>query len=295
LTKKLSIATVVSSDDYQYFLPLFTYCAHKAYPEAGIMTFVCGKLDPESRPYIHGEVYENMFSDYKIGVSTYNALRQLIPSHYFEGYDYLYPTDADFLIFRQKIPHVDYYAEVMKNLDTPIACARGPTKGLRSTRLPGGWVENRTRMAAGCLMLKIPEWFEKTRVARNYYREIVKNQERDRFDKVEACTYREFDEVMIYRICLLSAIRTPTMKDHFATGEKMDAIYRDIHLGDFKFKSRYEDMNKMRRILRKRNALNYLELKTDDKWNKIVDYVSGKSHNISRMIRKLDHHVNERK
>ena len=198
---KLAIATIVSADEYQYYLPLFTFCANRAYPKAEVKTFVCGKLDPDSRPFIKGQVHENMFEDHKIGPSTYNSLRQLLPSKYFVGCDYLYPTDADFLIFRQKIPHVEYYADVMEKLKIPIACARGPLRGLLSTRLPGGWTENRTRIAAGCLMLKIPDWFRMTKEARDYYRFRVKYQKRDKYDKLPAASFREFDEVMIYRIC----------------------------------------------------------------------------------------------
>lgn len=292
---KLAIATIVSGDEYQYYAPLFTYCAKRAYPDAKIKTFVCGKLDPDSRPFIKGKVYEDMFKDYKIGSSTYNALRQLIPAKYFEGCDYLYPTDADFLIFKQKVAHVDYYAEIMEKLRIPIACARGPLKGMKSTRLdPNGWTENRTRIAAGCLMLKIPEWFDLTRTARQYYRKLVKHQKRDKFDSLPACTYREFDEVMIYRICKLAGLRTPERKDHFIHGKKMNSIYRDIHLGDFKFKKRYHNPNKMKRILRNRNVKNYLNLQNDPEWNEVAEYVSGKSGTIRRLLKKLDKYVLER-
>ena len=254
-----------------------------------------GKLDPDSRPFIKGKVYENMFEGYKIGDSTYNALRQLIPAKHFEGCDYLYPTDADFLIFQQKIPHMDYYADVMERIHQPIACARGPLRGIRRTRLDGqGWVDGRTRIAAGCLMLKIPEWFDLTREARQYYRKLVKHQKRDKFDTVPVCTYREFDEVMIYRICKMSDIRTPDRKDHFLNGEKMNSIYRDVHLGDFKFKNRYHNPSKMKRILRNRNVKNYLNLKNEPEWQRVTDYVSGKSDTIRRALNKLDRYVEKR-
>ena len=292
---KLAIATVVSSDEYQFYLPLFTFCAHRAYPYAAIKVFVCGKLDPDSRPFIHGKVYENMFEGYQEGESTYNAMRQLLPAKYFEGCDYLYSTDADFLMFKQKVSHMDYYAAVMDKIQQPIACARGPLRGLAATRLDGyGWTENRTRIAAGCIMQKIPEWFEATSVARKYYRHLVKHQRADRFDSVPACTYREFDEVMIYRICKMSDLRTPDRKDHFLNGEKMNAIYRDIHLGDFKFKKRYHNPSKMKRILRNRNVKNYLELQNVPEWQRITDYVSGKSGTIRRMLKKLDKYVSQR-
>jgi len=292
--KKLCITTIVSPDDFQFFLPLFTYCAQRAYPEAVIKTFVCGKLDPDSRPFIQGEVYEDMFTDYKIGPSTFNALRQLIPAKYFEGCNYLYPTDADFLMFRQKTPHVEYYADIMHRTGLPIACARGPLKGLKTTRMPGGWTEHRTRIAAGCLMLKIPDWFNATKKARRYYREVVKSQLRDRYDKLPACSYREYDEVMIYRICRMSKIRTPEWKDHFINKEKMSAVYRDIHLGDFKFKGRYHNVDKMKRILRRRNVRNYLKLQDDPEWYRITQYVSGKSKPIRRVLNKLERYVKER-
>lgn len=293
--KRLAIATIVSDDQFQYYAPLFSFCAHKAYPDAKIKIFVCGELDPDSRPFINGKVYENMFPNYKIGSSTYNALRQLIPAKHFEGCDYLYPTDADFLIFKQKISHMDYYADMVDKIQQPIACARGPLRGMNSTRLDEyGWTGHRKRIAAGCLMLKIPEWFDATREARQYYRTLVKFGKKDKFDPMPVASYREFDEVMIYRICKMSGIRTPDRKDHFLNGEKMNAIYRDIHLGDFKFKKRYNNPNKMKRILRNRNVKNYLSLQNDPEWQKVVDYVSGKSETIKRVLRKADKYVAKR-
>jgi len=182
----------------------------------------------------------------------------------------------------------------MDKIGLPIACARGPLKGLFATRLPGGWTNHRTRIAAGCLMLKIPEWFKMTRKARRYYRERIKDQHRDKYDRLPTCSYREFDEVMIYRICRMSKIRTPEWKNHFVHKVKMNAVYRDIHLGDFKFKGRYKNPNKMKRILRNRNVRNYLDLCEDQEWQKIVGYVSGKSDTIRKILRKLDKYVKER-
>ena len=74
----------------------------------------------------------------------------------------------------------------------------------------------------------------------------------------------------------------------------MNAVYRDIHLGDFKFKGRYKNENKMKRILRNRNVRNYIKLRNEPEWIDICAYVSEKSKTIRRILKKLDRYATER-
>lgn len=102
---KFCISTVVSADKYQWFIPLFSLSARKAYPECGLKVFVKGKLDPElkSKKRMFGDpsLFENQFLGVPDRRSTCNALRHLINPKHYKGYNYIYPTDVDFIITTQ--------------------------------------------------------------------------------------------------------------------------------------------------------------------------------------------------
>ena len=123
---------------------------------------------------------------------------------------------------------------MFKKIKSPCAVLRGAIKKPSRPKITAIWDWDFTRIAGGHIMLKNPEWFEKTAAARILYRSILLSGTHDEFDNHPSCSYREYDEVMFYRICKKSGIEMPTEKNCFLNGKYFNAKYRDIHLGDFK-------------------------------------------------------------
>ena len=116
----------------------------------------------------------------------------------------------------------------------------------------------------------------------------------DMLDNIPSCSYRDYGEVMLYRICKVSGLSTPGHKDCYANGEKADPHYRQIHVGDFKFKKRPRSLNKMGRILPLQNIFDYLRLKDDTNWKRIVSLVTKNNKQIADLMNKVDVHVRKR-
>ena len=301
---KVCLTTVVSDDLFQYYIPLFVYTAKKAYPNYGVKIFLRGRLNKHVRKLLndmkklrmcnpHFQVYEDYFLKYPKRISICNTLRHLLPADKFEKYDYLYITDIDFLIFRHEPTLGRYFQKRIEKTKLPYASFRGPyTRPRRPQITPAGWKGKYSRIADGTLMLKIPQWFNKTRGARNVYNRIVKKGRNDEFDFHPAASYREYNEVMLYRICVMSGIKTPKKKNRFVNGERYDRNYRDIHLGDFKFR-RGSNPKRMDSLITKENIKHFKDLEKDETWLKISK-VCEQNKTIKSMLGKLRHYVRKR-
>ena len=266
---KLCITTVCSNDHYSYYLPMFVYTAQRAYPEYHVKVFVRGYLNDvvkNTLKMVKGGNYtivENVFKKYPDRTSVCNTLRHLIPQEHFEGFDYVYITDIDFLLFRHSPTLGEYFAHIIKKTGQPYASFRGPLgKPYRPYINATGWKGNFTRIADGTLMLKTPEWFNMTNKARSLYAKLVRNSKHDTFDKIIPASYREYNEVMLYRICKLSKIKTPTKRRKFLDGSAYNDNYRDIHLGDMKFNY----TKRLKRKLTNENEKNFKALEKDTTW-----------------------------
>ena len=298
MKNRLCISTIVSTD-YQWFLPLFVTSSKLAYTDAGVKIFVKGDLCQSVKDFLDSKkvVYKSVFDGIKLRKGTCNALRHLISPHEYAGFDYVYPTDVDFIIFPHKIRHVDYYARIMKSCGTPFAAARGPLRGFGKPKGVGSWDGPYTRIAAGCSMYKYPRFYDKTRKAREHFLHLIKTGKCDAYDKskrIVAGSYRSFDEVMLYRMMRMSGLKTPKWKNHFSNHEKSNAVYRDIHLGDFKFPHRYGNINKMRRILANENVKRFLTLEKNKSWQEAVNLVGKNSEEVFRLMKKLRLHIEKR-
>ena len=156
---KVCAATVCSADNFMYYIPLFAFSIGLAYPDWDVKIFLKGQLKDEIRALVpaNTKIYEEMFLDYPDRVSTCNSLRFLIPSKYFEGYDYVYNTDVDFLIFPHKVTHLRYYSKIIDATGQPYAGARGPIRKPRRAEALDGWKGKMKRVAGGEVMLKTPD------------------------------------------------------------------------------------------------------------------------------------------
>jgi len=289
---KLCIATVVSADDYQTYIPIFIYTVKRAYPEYYIKIFLRGKLNDKIRGMLDTmkkckycdlgwEIKEKSLMEYPALVSTCNTLRHLLPEKEFKDFDYVYITDIDFIVFRHDPTLLEYFAQRIKKTKLPYASSRGPYQYPRRHHINGGgWKGNFTRISDGMLMLKVPEWFNQTEKARHKYEKLLRVGRPDGIDPHQPASYREYNEVMLYRICKQSKLETPKTKNKFVDGHGFKKLYRDIHLGDFKFNKR----NKEYRWIKPENFFNFEALQKDEIWQKICSELEGTI--AGRMVKK---------
>ena len=293
---KLCVATVVSADKFQYYIPTFIYSCKKAYPEYYIKIFVKGQLTDHCREILsemktmcnpNWKIYEDFAVEYPNRVSICNTLRHLLPEKKFKNFNYLYITDIDFIIFPHKKPLGKYFAGKLKSTKSPYASVRGPLNRPRRHHINRhGWKGKFTRIADGMLMLKIPEWWKATKKARTIYNKIVRAGKSDGKDKHLAANYREYNEVMLYRICKASGLRIPNRRKTFLDNTRIRLVYRDIHLGDFKFPHRERKYG----CISAENFFRFEKLDRDKNWLKILEMIGENGH-VNKMIKKVRRYV----
>jgi hypothetical protein len=289
------ISTVCSADHFAYYIPTFVYSIGKAYPECDVKIFLRGKLPQGVRDcleiidetYKNYKIYENHFLECPNRESTCNTLRHLVSAKYYKDYKYVFITDIDFIFVRQRLPFYTYFANRIRKTKQPYASFRGPLRQpLRPEIHKDFWTGNFTRIADGTLMLKNPAWFRKTRLARRYYLKKVRRGGHDKLDKHRSCSYREYNEVMLYRICRMAGVKTPWRHDRFVDGRRFNYSYRQIHLGDFKFKDRFPFKRKMRRYLTRGNFEKFLELEQDETWQRICSIVFENCPRMKKILKR---------
>lgn len=274
--KDFIITTVVSDDKFRGFIPLFLCAAKKAYPEADVKVFFRGQ-------YSHPDVLTMQFGEYPNVVSLCNSLRYLIPDIHFTGYKWWFSTDVDTMIMRPKVDHISYYKEVMDDCHIPYAGARGPYSKPHRKEAPDGWNGYFTRIASGSIMFRLPEFLLRTRAMRKHYRTALMKQIPDPYDHALPGTYREYDEVMLYRIMKGSALRTPHYKNKFPNNKSASTLYRGVHLGDFKFRRRFRE-RKMRSLIHDELVEKWRQLEKDPEWSEL--HVEGHAKELLTRCRK---------
>lgn len=297
---RLCVSTVVSADEYMWYIPMFAYSARKAYPKCGIKIFIKGPIDFRIRKnkklFGDPDLIDNQFLKFPNRRSTCNSLRHLINPKHYRGYDIIYPTDVDFIILPHMKNHVKYYSRIMSGTLTPYAACRGPIKGFKNH--PTGvtaWAGKYQRTAAGCSMYKYPEFYTATKEAREYYTGVLSSGNHDDLDTIPSASYREYDEVMLYRICHRSGLRVPGHSNVFINGDKFNSKYRDIHLGDFKFKHRWRNINKMKRILHSENVRLMIALSKSGGWKRVMGFLSGNApDSIMKIYQNMEKHLEKR-
>ena len=298
---KLVVTTVVSADSFQYYIPIFIYTWLRAYPNAIVKVYLRGKLNAdvittldlidEQESFI---IEEDSFLDFPTRESTCNTLRHLIPEDEFEGFDYLYITDIDFIALRHNPSHLDYFAENMSRTKLPYASFRGPfRKPYRPNISKAGWKGKFRRVVDGTLMLKIPEWYDATRKQRQHYWDVLLSGGNDGIDTHPSCSYREYNEVMMYRICSKSKIKTPKTRRCFPNGDIFSVKYRDIHLGDFKFKHRQTNHKYLEKKIKIENIRQFIVLEQDPLWREICK-ICCKDEMVGGVMKHLRKYVEER-
>jgi len=293
---KLCFSSVVTANHFQYYIPLFVYSTCKAYPDDGVQIFLTGKLKQSTKdalklvPHNNWEVKEKWFTDYPNQPSMCNSLRFLIPRKEYDGFDYIFVRDIDFVMFRSEPTHLDYLVKRMKN--SPYYGVRGPYNYPRRPKINYiGWKQDYTRIAGGTFLMKNPDWFNATDRVTKAYLKRLKYGEADGIDAHSPASYREYDEVMLYRICKHSGLKTPRIKNKDVYGHHISNVYRDVHLGDFN--KAHRGMSKLKRVLADKTVKKYLELEEDSVWQAIKEIVS-KNGKIAKVLRRARMHMDSR-
>jgi len=296
--RKICFTSVCTADSYSYYIPLFVYTVKRAYPDAGVKIFVKGSLNEtvkkalELIPYDGWDVKENCFKEYPSKQSITNSLRFLSSSKNYNGYDYVFVRDIDFLIFYHKTTHERFFVKRMKKL--PYFGVRGPYRKPRRAYVNrGGWKGSFTRVAGGTFVFKNPQWFDRTKKMIAHYRHNLKRNIPDNDDNNMPASYREYDEVMLFRIIKGSGMPAPSKKGKSVYGYTVPKRYRDVHLGDFN-----KEKHGYRRLVKRvavENLKNFVKMeKKDVTWRKIRFMMSGKNSKIRECLRRLRKHARRR-
>ncbi|MCP4651196.1 MAG: hypothetical protein GY853_14105 [PVC group bacterium] len=257
---KTAITTLVSSDKFQHYLPLYIYVVRKEYPEYFLKTFITGKINPlvaKALDYLRSQGVRfdepiEVFKDIKLIDSTANSLRFLTSERYFEGMDNVIYTDADLLLFRNSPTLEQWHIKRMKKMKTCYAGHHGPwRKKYRPEISKAGWRGNFERVSAGFVMVT-QQWFKKTRKARKSFLNKAK--------KGKLGGFREFDEVMLG--CIVKSSGLPMPPFRFCKKQ------RGIHLGDFKkqMSRRFTRKKKMKKCVAPQPVLQFQALEKDPIW-----------------------------
>lgn len=249
MANKVTIATVCSSNHYQYYVPIFCAACHYAYPNDHIKVFLCGKMKPEVKEWADKIKYVEIIEDYCLNIPTgpsiYNSLRFLLPKKAYKKCDYLFVRDVDIITLHHRESHVELFAKRMKTVNVPYYGVRGPYHYPKRPNITSkGWKKEFTRIAGGTVVFKSPEFFNVTIKMRRTYKKLLKTHGIDPIDGNKVCSYREFDEVMLYRIVKYSELMPPKIRSHGPDGQRLPRLYRDIHLGDYCKAKRTKKMKK---------------------------------------------------
>lgn len=276
---RIQISTIVSSDHYQHYIPLYCHCLRKVYPQHEIAIGVVGKVDSITRKALEcldddyiirdcGDIFPEKrgnivitqmpIDKYPMNISTINTMRFLCfldtPDNYKAWSDYVLVTDIDLLFFKAE-PNIIYWNMMkMKEQQMCYYTPHGPWK--KPKRFPDSWIGDKERLSGGAVLLS-KEWFKKTNGVLSKYTQLLKES--------KIGLYREEDEVMLCNICKEAGLLIP--KDKYFP---RDAI--GVHLGDFKSEMdhRWQDNDKMKRRLSDAICFKYLEMDSaDETWNKM--------------------------
>ncbi len=260
----MNCITTMVSGWYSAFIPMFEYTAHKFNPGCDVRVFRKDLMYPD---------HNN---------NTVNLLRFCIPKANFDGYEYVFFTDVDFIFLPHDKSTVQYHVDILEKDGLEYLGHRGPIKN-------GKWDGEYARMAGGAFLAS-QKWLEKTEQLRYEYANKY----------INGVPTREHDEIYLNRICVKAGYETPKASGHFngSAGALYDNTYRNLHLGDFKpeFKRRWTNTDRMKvRFLNYENYKAYKKLTTED--NNFVEliYEARKTPEINKIFQNLNNHLERRK
>ena len=252
---KVLITTVVDAK-YMAFAPMFVYCCRQAYPEYDVKIILRDKclylLDCETVLEFQG------FPRY-----LYNtiALRFVVPLENYDGYDYVWITDIDIMMMREDPQLANVHEKQM--VETKMCYSnslRNKDHYLGSKSLSG-------------LHFATQEWFDRVEPERRRYYDLLQ--------RGLVGLYREYDGVMLYRMCERSGVRLPGKY-------KLIKRHGGIHLGSFRL---FDDKEKWADRIPMDFRIGWLRLMEKQAFRDIVERSCRDSYVVAAQVGMLNEFI----
>jgi hypothetical protein len=207
----LCVTTVVD-EKYQYYMPLFMACLNYSYPEYEQKYFFQGKMAQPVRDALSVldfkyQIVDGLFDEFAKHKYAPISWRFVVPPEYYNGYDYVYITDIDMMLLKEKVSLMDFHVCEMEETDMCYSNSRRNSKHWRGEESLSG------------LHFADQRWFEKTERARQKYERLLRSGEKGR--------KREYDGLLLGKMVKESGLCM--CKKH-----KLVPRHHGIHLGNFR-------------------------------------------------------------
>ncbi len=245
---KLLISTTVD-EKYQYYIPLFVLCLSQNYPDYDIKLFTHGKICSEVKEALKiagdCELVPGVFDGWKKHKYSPISWRFLVPPEHYEGYDYVYITDIDMMIIKERVSLKRFHLNEMEKTGLCYS---------NSLRNRKHW---KGRKSLTGLHFAKKSWFRKTEKARKHYAKLVKSGTRGR--------KREYDGSLLFKMAKKSGLRPPRKY-------RLVRRHHGIHLGgNYRlFHSKY----KIAKRIDARKVKHWLKLTKTEEYERIYKLIS---------------------
>jgi len=257
MNKKLLISSVVD-EKYQYYIPLFVLSLTRAYPEYDIKLFTHGTIAPEVKEALkiaggNCELVPGVFKGWVKHKYSPISWRFLVPRNHYAGYDYVYVTDIDMMIIKEKISLLKFHTAEMKKTSLCYS---------NSLRNAKHW---RGHQSFTGLHFCSQVWFTKTEKARKFYAALVKKGLRGK--------KREYDGALLYKMAKIG-------KRGFPRKYHLVRRHHGLHLGG-NYRLYHSRKYKIAKRMDKIKSRKWLKLTNTEEYKKIYPLVS-----VDKMVKK---------
>lgn len=195
--------TTVVDERYMDYTPMFVWCCRQVYKSNyDIKIFV-----RDACPYKVDAELVPLFEDFPKYAYNTIALRFIVPPEHYEVYEYVYVTDIDMLIMPERIALDEFHRGEM------VTTGLSYSNSLRNIHHYAGF------QSLSGLHFAAQRWFDETEAERRRYWSLLRDG--------LVGLYREYDGVMLYRMCERSGLKLPQKY-------KLKKRHHGIHLGNFR-------------------------------------------------------------
>ncbi len=266
MNSKVCVSTVVD-EKYQYYIPLFVLSLTRAYPTYHIKIFTHGKIAPEVKKALKTaggscELIPGVFDGWKKHKYSPISWRFLVPPSYYKGHQYVYVTDIDMMITKERLPLYTFHKREMNN-----------TKLCYSNSLRNKKHWNGKKSLSGLHFVNM-KWFTKTEKARVYFADKVK--------KGTAGRKREYDGYMLWRMVVKSKLKMCKKKS-------LVRRHHGIHIGSFRL---YQKDSKIHKRINKQKCKQWMALRKTPEFKKIYSLIKVDK-TVKSQLKQLKAHCKE--
>lgn len=256
---KLCLTTVVDRY-YAPYIPMFVWCARKAYPDYHVRIYVRGKYPPVKG----AEIIENAFSGYPDCGNNTIALRFVLPPADFEGFDYIYITDIDMMLMKESVCGTGFATLADFHLAEMAKTGLCYSNSIRNSKHWKG-VES----LSGLHFCR-NDWFEAVERSAMGFRDYLKQVE----------VRREYDGHMLYMMVKDAGLGLPGKY-------RLVKRHHGIHMGNFRLFSRY---GKLKARMGRQKCRTWRSYIADPEFKKVCDAAAAKDDRVAVQLSQLEKH-----